>query len=143
MVFQGNSQDTLQESPDRVFTYVNELGDTMVSMGMNDAKILLEDVLHYKYTDSLLKAYKVKDSLNIENYVKQKKIIFKLSELTTNQKEIIKNLEEVINNKDNENEKKDDIINQQDKEIKKQKILKKIGFSGSVILPVLLLILLL
>lgn len=143
MVFQGNSQDTLQKSPDRVFTYVNEFGDTMVSMSMNDAKILLEDVLHYRYTDSLLQAYKDKDSLNIESYVKQKKIIFKLSELTTNQKEMIKNLEEVVKNKDVESKLKDDIIDQQDKEIKKQKILKKIGFSGSVILPVLVLILLL
>ena len=143
MVFQGNSQDTLQKSPDRVFTYVNEFGDTMVSMSMNDAKILLEDVLHYRYTDSLLQAYKDKDSLNIESYVKQKKIIVKLSELTTNQKEMIKNLEEVVKNKDVESKLKDDIIDQQDKEIKKQKILKKIGFSGSVILPVLVLILLL
>lgn len=143
MVFQGNSQNTLQKSPDRVFTYVNEFGDTMVSMSMNDAKILLEDVLHYRYTDSLLQAYKDKDSLNIESYAKQKKIIFKLSELTTNQKEIIKNLEEVVKNKDVQSKLKDDIIDQQDKEIKKQKILKKIGFSGSVILPVLVLILLL
>ena len=143
MAFQGNSQDTLQENPNRVFTYVNEFGDTMVSMSMDDAKILLEDVLHYEYTDSLLQAYKEKDSLNFERNSKQENIIFKLSELTTNQKEIIKNLEEVIKNKDNESKLKDDIIDQQDKEIKKQKILKKIGFSGSVIFPVLVLILLL
>lgn len=143
MAFQGNSQNTLQENQNRVFTYVNELGDTMVSMSMDDAKILLEDVLHYEYTDSLLQAYKEKDSLNFERNTKQENIIFKLSELTINQKEIIKNLEEVIKNKDNESKLKDDIIDQQDKEIKKQKILKKIGFSGSVIFPVLVLILLL
>lgn len=143
MAFQGNSQNTLQENQNRVFTYVNELGDTMVSMSMDDAKILLEDVLHYEYTDSLLQAYKEKDSLNFERNTKQENIIFKLSELTINQKEIIKNLEEVIQNKDNESKLKDNIIGQQDKEIKKQKILKKIGFSGSVIFPVLVLILLL
>lgn len=142
MVFQANSQDTLTKRTDRVFTYVNEFGDTMVSMSVEDAKIILEDILKYEYTDSLLQAYKEKDSLNIQKNIKQESIILKLSELTTNQREIIKNLEEVVKNKNNENEFKDNIIDQQRKEIKKQKILKKLGFTGSIILPVLVLILL-
>ena len=142
MVFQANSQDTLTKRTDRVFTYVNEFGDTMVSMSVEDAKIILEDILKYEYTDSLLQAYKEKDSLNIQKNIKQESIILKLSELTTNQREIIKNLEEVVKNKNNENEFKDNIIDQQRKEIKKQKILKKLGFTGSIILPILVLILL-
>lgn len=142
MVFQANSQDTLTKRTDRVFTYINEFGDTMISMSVEDAKIILEDILKYEYTDSLLQAYKEKDSLNIQKNIKQESIILKLSELTTNQKEIIKNLEEVVKNKNNENEFKDNIIDQQRKEIKKEKILKKLGFTGSIILPVLVLILL-
>ena len=115
----------------------------MVSMSIYDAKILLEDVLHYEYTDSLLNVYIEKDSLNNERFEIQKSTIFKLNELNNNKSEIIDNLEDVIKNKDNENKLKDDIIKQQDKEIRKQKILKKIGFSGSVILPIVVLILLL
>ena len=143
MALQAKSQNILTEETNRVFTYVNEFGDTMVSMSIVDAKTLLEDVLHYEYADSLLKVYIDKDSLNNERFEMQKSTILKLSKVQSNQSEIIDNLEELVKNKDSENNLKDDIIKQQDKEIKKQKILKKFGFGGSIILPIVVLILLL
>lgn len=143
MALQAKSQSTLTEETNRVFTYVNEFGDTMVSMSIVDAKTLLEDVLHYEYADSLLNVYIDKDSLNNKRFEIQKTTILKLTQLNTNQSEIIDNLNEVVKNKDSENNLKDDIIKQQDKEIKKQKILKKFGFGGSIILPIIVLILLL
>jgi hypothetical protein len=143
MALQAKSQSTLTEETNRVFTYVNEFGDTMVSMSIVDAKTLLEDVLHYEYADSLLNVYIDKDSLNNKRFEIQKTTILKLTQLNTNQSEIIDNLEKVVKNKDSENNLKDDIIKQQDKEIKKQKILKKFGFGGSIILPIIVLILLL
>lgn len=143
MTLQAKSQSTLTEETNRVFTYVNEFGDTMVSMSIVDAKTLLEDVLHYEYADSLLNIYIDKDSLNNKRFEIQKTTILKLTQLNTNQSEIIDNLNEVVKNKDSENNLKDDIIKQQDKEIKKQKILKKFGFGGSIILPIIVLILLL
>lgn len=143
MALQAKSQSTLTEETNRVFTYVNEFGDTMVSMSIVDAKTLLEDVLHYEYADSLLNVYIDKDSLNDKRFEIQKTTILKLAQLNTNQSEIIDNLGEVVKNKDTENNLKDDIIKQQDKEIKKQKILKKLGFSGSIVLPIIVLILLL
>lgn len=143
MTLQAKSQNTLTEETNRVFTYVNEFGDTMVSMSIVDAKTLLEDVLHYEYADSLLNVYIDKDSLNNKRFEIQKTTILKLTQLNTNQSEIIDNLNEVVKNKDSENNLKDDIIKQQDKEIKKQKILKKFGFGGSIILPIIVLILLL
>tara|TARA_R110001592_G_scaffold217776_4_gene471628 strand:- start:2348 stop:2695 length:348 start_codon:yes stop_codon:yes gene_type:complete len=115
----------------------------MVSMSIVDAKTLLEDVLHYEYADSLLNVYIDKDSLNNKRFEIQKTTILKLTQLNTNQSEIIDNLGEVVKNKDSENNLKDDIIKQQDKEIKKQKILKKFGFGGSIVLPIIVLILLL
>jgi len=143
MALQAKSQSTLTEETNRVFTYVNEFGDTMVSMSIVDAKTLLEDVLHYEYADSLLNVYIDKDSLNNKRFEIQKTTILKLTQLNTNQSEIIDNLGEVVKNKDSENNLKDDIIKQQDKEIKKQKILKKFGFGGSIVLPIIVLILLL
>ena len=142
MALQVKSQNTLTEETNRVFTYDNDFGDTMVSMNIEDAKTLLEDVLHYEYADSLLKVYIAKDSLNNERFEMQKSTILKLSKVQSNQDEIINNLEEMVKNKDTENNLKDDIIEQQDKEIKKQKILKKLGFSGSVILPIIVLLIL-
>jgi hypothetical protein len=143
MALQAKSQSTLTEETNRVFTYVNEFGDTMVSMSIVDAKTLLEDVLHYEYADSLLNVYIDKDSLNNKRFEIQKTTILKLTQLNTNQSEIIDNLGEVVKNKDSENNLKDDIIKQQDKEIKKQKILKKFGFGGSIVLPIIVLIFLL
>jgi len=49
----------------------------------------------------------------------------------------------VISNKDREIVLKDNIIKQQKKEIRKQKVLKIIGFSGAIILPIITLIALL
>ena len=48
----------------------------------------------------------------------------------------IANLEEIIKNKDTEISYKDMIIKQQKKEIRKQKVLKIVGFSSAIILPV-------
>ena len=43
---------------------VNSNGDTLVIMHLEDARIILNDLLEYEVTDSLLTAYKEKDSLN-------------------------------------------------------------------------------
>ena len=51
--------------------------------------------------------------------------------------QMIINLENILTNKDRELYLKDDIIKQQKKEIRKQKTLKILGFAGSVILPVI------
>jgi hypothetical protein len=61
----------------------------------------------------------------------------------SNCKEIVTNLEEIISNKDSEIVLKDDTIKQQKKEIRKQKFLKFLGLAGSVILPILTLLILL
>jgi hypothetical protein len=52
------------------------------------------------------------------------------------------NLDSVIVNYEKEIEYKDDTIKQQKQEIIKQKTLKLVGFAGSIILPILTLLLL-
>ena len=53
---------------------------------------------------------------------------------------ILDNFEQILSNKNAEIEFKDKIIKAQEKEIKKQKRLKIVGFIGSVIIPIFILI---
>lgn len=141
MALPGNCQNSSIKS--RVWTYVDSKGDTIVSMGYEDAKILLEDVLQCEYTDSLLKEYEVRDSLNTKTIELQKSVLMKMGQEKLNLEQMISNLEDVVTNKDKELELKDDIIKQQKKEIRKQKTLKILGFAGSVVLPVITVLLIL
>ena len=118
-------------------TYINQEGDTMVVMSIESARVLLEDVLNYEYTDMLLKEYMVRDSLNNETIEIQKNIIVNLSKKNENLETIVKNLREVIDNKNSETDIKDEIIKQQKKEIRKQKLLKIVGFATTFILVII------
>ena len=131
---------TTGENTKRVKTYINERGDTMVSMHYEDARILLRDVLYYEFTDSLLREYKALDTLNTNKITLQKSLIDNLSQEKMNLETMVTNLELVIANKDTEMVFKDDIIKQQKKEIRKQKFLKVVGFIGTVVVPIIVLI---
>jgi hypothetical protein len=112
-------------------------------MSLSDAKLILSDLLEYEITDSLLNVYVERDSLNSEKIILKDSIIEKLELQNKNKDEIIKNLNDIITNKIKEIEYKDLTIEGQKKEIKKQRNLKRLGFVGSVVLPILTLILLL
>ena len=119
---------------------INSNGDTLVIMHLDDARVILNDLLEYEIADSLLTAYKEKDSLNSNTISLQKDIIFKLVEKSDNQQVQINNFQTILDHKNEEIELKEDIIKQQKKEIRKQKFFKLIGFTGSIILPILTLI---
>jgi hypothetical protein len=138
MALQGNSTTILPE--ERVRVVINQKGDTLVEMHYNDAKILLEDVLHYEYADSLLTEYKSRDSLNTEKITLQKSQIDILTQQNTNLQEMVDNFDSVIANNEAEKALLEDTIKQQKKEIRKQKFLKVVGFSAAVILPILTLL---
>lgn len=140
MALQSHSQSISIE--DRVETFVTEQGDTLVIMGYEDARVLLEDVLHYEYTDSLLTVYKERDSLNLRTVSLQKEVLMTMGQEKENLQSIISNLNQMLINKDEAIALKDDTIKQQKKEIRKQKFLKILGFTGSIILPILILIIL-
>jgi hypothetical protein len=110
-------------------------------MHYEDARILLEDVLHYEYSDSLLNVYMDRDSLNTNKITLQKDIIDNLNKENVNLQEMVNNLNKIIENKDKEIEYKDDTIDQQKNEIRKQKALKIFGLSGSVVLPIVIILL--
>lgn len=138
MALPVHSQTTSTE--ERIKSFVNEKGDTMVVMAYGDAKLLLRDVLYYEYVDSLYREYKDRDSLNTNTIAIQKNILDVYAQKITNIEEMNENLNTVIENKDVELTLKDDIIKQQKREIRKQKRLKVLGYIGSVVLPIIVLI---
>jgi len=119
---------------------INTKGDTLILMHLDDARIILIDLLEYEIADSLLLAYKEKDSLCQEIIEMQKDIFIKLSIKSDNQQSMIDNFEEILSNNKKEIELKDKVIKTQEKEIKKQKRLKIVGFIGSLLLPIITLI---
>tara|TARA_R110000782_G_scaffold141971_1_gene234674 strand:- start:1993 stop:2334 length:342 start_codon:yes stop_codon:yes gene_type:complete len=106
-------------------------------MAYEDARILLNDVLRYEYTDSLLAVYVERDSLNTQTITFQKMILSNLSMANSNLETMLSNLEQVIENKDSEVDLMNSIIKEQRKEIRKQKVLKVIGFSSAIVLPII------
>ena len=130
-------------SKGEVKTLINRKGDTLVMMNIEDAKVILSDLLEYEIVDSLLTAYKERDSLNTNTIILQKDIIVKLTQKSENQSVQISNFQSILDNKDRELSLKDDTIKQQKKEIRKQKFLKFLGLTGSVILPIITLLVLL
>ena len=129
-------------SKGEVKTLVNEKGDTLVMMNLEDARIILSDLMEYEIVDSLLLVYKEKDSLNINTITLHKDIIVKLTKKSDNQQIQIDNFQTILDNKNAEILLKDETIKQQKKEIRKQKFLKILGFAGSVVLPILTLLVL-
>ena len=119
---------------------VNSNGDTLVIMHLEDARIILNDLLEYEIADSLLTVYKEKDSLNTNTITLQKEVITKLTQKSQNQELQLENFVSILANKDKEIQYKDDTIEQQKKEIRKQKLLKLTGFIGSIVLPIITLI---
>jgi hypothetical protein len=139
MKLQVNSQTT-STTENRVKTFINEKGDTLVQMCYKDARTLLKDVLEYQYADSLLSVYKDRDSLNTKTITLQKETIIKLSLKESNYETIIGNLKGINKNKDSEIDLQLDIIKQQNKEIKKQKLYKTLSAIGAIILPIITLL---
>jgi hypothetical protein len=136
-----NSQITLKKG--QVKTFVTDNGDTLITMRIEDAKVILTDILNYQIADSIISEYEAKDKETSKVITLQKNAILKLSNELANDEARIAALESVIKNKDVEIAFKDDVIKKQKKEIRKQKLLKILGFSGSIILPVVTALLLL
>lgn len=136
-----NSQITLKKG--QVKTFVSDSGDTLIAMRLEDAKVILTDILNYQIADSIIKQYEGKDKESNNVITLQKAAIVKLNEKASNDEDRITKLEAVLKNKDEEIALKDDTIKNQKREIRKQKGLKILGFSGAIILPVVTALLLL
>jgi hypothetical protein len=139
MVLPAISQ-TISEG--KIESVVNENGDTLIVMSLSDAKLILTDLLEYEITDSLLNVYIERDSLNQNKIFIKDELIKKLELQNGNKDKIIENLEVIVENSKEIISLKDKTIEEQKKEIRTQKNLKRLGFVGSVVLPIVTLILL-
>ena len=72
---------------------INSNGDTLVIMHLEDARIILNDLLEYEIADSLLTVYKEKDSLNTNTISLQKDVITKLTQKSQNQELQLENFQ--------------------------------------------------
>jgi hypothetical protein len=112
-------------------------GDTFICMSLNDAKIVLTDLLDYQIIDSLLSVYENRDSLQSQTISLQKETILLLQEKSNNQETQKSNLEKILANKDLEISYKDSIIEEREKEIDKQKRLKRLFMLTTIITTLL------
>lgn len=129
-----NCQTTSKNIKTVQFVKIN--GDTLIQMSLEDAKVILNGVLKSEVTDSLLKVYEDRDSLNGSTISLQLSEINLLKNKLKNQDEIINNYEEIVKLKEGEIEISKHIIEKQKKEIRKQKVIKTIALIGDVALPV-------
>jgi uncharacterized protein (DUF3084 family) len=132
---------TISKNKPRVQTLITPQGDTLVQFHIKDAKKLLADVLDKKIVDSLVNVYMQRDAINKNTIDLQVSQIKLLQQKSVNQEQQIANLDKIIANKDEEVAILNNVVEEQKKEIKKQKRLKTLGFVGSVVLPILVLLL--
>lgn len=125
----------------RIQTVINSKGDTLIQMTLADAKFILTDLLDKQVMDSLITSYQLNDSLQGVTIDLQLEKIRVLVEKNDNQLSINNNNQLIINNKDAEILLLNDIIKKQKRAILKQKILKVVGFSAAIILPITVLLL--
>ena len=89
-------------SKGEIKTIVNSQGDTLIIMKLNDAKIILSDLMELRLVDSLLSIYKLRDSLNSSTITLQKNVIDKLTQKSDNQNIQLTNFQSILNNKNQE-----------------------------------------
>lgn len=139
IAFQAHSQSTSTKEP-RVKTLTNAKGDTVLLFHLDDAKVILTDILDKEVIDSLLSIFTRRNELSKKTIELQLSEIKELVKKDDNQEIRIKNLESIVNNKDAEITDKDDIINQQKKDIRRLKFQKTLAIIAAVALPILVVV---
>lgn len=134
-----HSQNILIKEP-RVQTIINQKGDTLIQMKLDDAKFILAELLDKEIVDSLVNVYMERDVIKSSTIQLQVKEIKAMQQKSENQAQQIANLEKMMVNKDLELSILNDTIKKQVKEIRKQKTYKVLGFISAVILPILTLL---
>lgn len=132
------SQTTLTKEP-RVQTLINQKGDTLIQFHIEDARILLVDVLDKQVLDSIVDVYKDRDSISqkqIQLYVKEVRL---LQEKSLNKDKENDNLNKIIELRNTEISELNKTIKQDKKEIRKQKFYKVLGLISAIALPILVL----
>ena len=139
MLLQVHSQALSKNQ--RIKVIVTEKGDTALQMNISDARIVLELLLEKEVNDKLLVKYIERDSLNQNLVTISNQKIMELQNSNDILNVIIDNLNKKSSNDEAMIKELRNEIRKKEKEIKKQRVLKTLGFIGCVILPVLTLLL--
>lgn len=113
----------------------------MIVMKLDDAKFILSDLLELSIANDIIKNLTEQDILNTSVISLQKDEIKLLNDKFNNQLSITENLNKILANKDKEISYLNDTIKQQKNEILKQKLLKYLGFTAAIVLPITILLL--
>jgi len=105
-------------------------------MTLADAKIVLSDLYNKQISDSLIEVYMIRDEINTSTISLLKTDVDLYIKKCNNLNIIINNDTKIIDNKDTEIALLNETINTQKKEIIKQKVLKIMGFTAAVVLPI-------
>jgi len=106
-------------------------------MNLEDARMILTDILEYEVVDSIVTEYEVADSLNQGVIALQLEKIEALQVKETAHQGQLDNLNSIIENKDGIIIIRDKTINKQKKEIRKQKFMKVIASVAAIAGPIL------
>jgi hypothetical protein len=110
-------------------------------MTLADAKVILNDLYGKQISDSLIEVYMEREAIHLSTISLLKSEVDVYKSKCSNLGMIITNDSSIIANKDTEINLHLDTIKKQKKEIRKQKILKVIGFTAAVVLPITTIIL--
>lgn len=114
--------------------------DTFAQMSYADARKVLRDLKLKQLSDSLVAAYEIKDSLNMDKIsILEKKITF-YEERVSNNDWVVRSYVEMVEKDLLIRKKLQDTITEQKRELIKQRRLKTLGFIGCAVLPVTVLI---
>lgn len=105
-------------------------------MTLADAKIVLSDLYNKQISDSLIEVYVSREKINSSTISLLKTDIDLYKKKCSNLDLIINNDTKIISNKDTEISLLNETIKTQKKEIRKQKVLKIMGFTAAVVLPI-------
>jgi len=106
-------------------------------MHVEDARLILGDLLDYEHVDSLLTIYQEKDSINLEIINKKEIVINAQNDKIDNYKISIDNYKKIIDNKDSEISIFLTLIKDLEKDIKKLTRQKKLAIIGAITGPII------
>jgi len=112
-------------------------------MHIDDARLILGDLLDYEQVDSLLNTYEKQDSVNIEIINKQELVILTQTADIADYKIQIDNYKKLMNNKDSELGILLERIEVLEKEVRKQRRQKRLAIIAAIVGPIITVILIL
>lgn len=135
--FPVNSQNAVSPVKSKTTMVIDTKGDTIFQFKDTDTKIVLKEVLTKEATDTLVKAYVVKDKLQHSSVTLEFNVLNDKSGEGEHKTALSGSIDKAVEKKDGEINRLNSVVKTQEKEIKKQKFLKLTAYIGGVIIPII------